>query len=126
MGRIGSAATGAEARCASAVSRTTSRAVCPAMMRAPPSSKRAAVMTPLTRVCPSFISVFKVDGLVVAIEFERRGPLLLGAEAGVLRAAEWKLVFHARAGQVHGQQARFGPVDVFERAREIGGLNRRG
>src|ERR1035437_540162 len=104
-------------------SRITSSAVCPGTMRAPPFSKRAAVTTPLTRVCPSFISVFEIDGFVVAIEFERGRTLFLGTEAGILRAAEGELVFHARAGQVNGEQAGFGAIDEFEGAREVGGLD---
>src|SRR5450432_4188788 len=113
MGIMGSApATGEEAREASDGSRITSSAVCPTMLRAPVSSKMAAQTTPLTRVCPSLISVFEqsvfeVDGLIVAIEFERRRALFLGAKTRFLAAAERQLVFHARAGQVHGQQAGF-------------------
>src|SRR5450759_4794 len=104
-------------------SRITSSAVCPGTMRAPPSSKRAAVTAPSTRICPSFISVFKVDGLVVAIEFERGRTLFLGTEAGILRAAEGELVLHSRARQVDGEQAGLGAVDKLEGAREVGGLD---
>src|SRR5450759_1933596 len=110
-------------RLASDGSRITSSAVCPGMMRAPPFSKRAAVTTPLTRVCPSFISVFEIDGFVVAIEFERGRTLFLGTEAGILSATEGELVFHARAGQVDGEQAGFGAIDEVEGAREVGGLD---
>src|SRR5207302_933182 len=85
----------------------------------------AAVGAPLWRICPSFISVFEVDGFVVAIEFERGGTLFLRPETGFFRAAERELVFHARAGQIDGEQAGLGAVDVLERAREIGGLDRR-
>src|ERR1019366_4018707 len=122
-GMPGSAAGTNAVRRANDGSRITSSAVCPGTMRAPPFSKRAAVTTPLTRVCPSFISVFEIDGFVVAIEFERGRTLFLGTEAGILRAAEGELVFHARAGQVNGEQAGFGAIDEFEGAREVGGLD---
>src|ERR1039457_7590463 len=93
MGMMGSApATGKEAPRSSDGSRITSSALCPAMRRPPPISKRAAVTAPLTRVCPSLISVLEVDGFVVAIEFERGRTLFLGTEAGILGAAEGELV----------------------------------
>src|ERR1035437_5019400 len=124
MGMMGSApATGEEARPASDGSAIKSSALCPAMMRAPPSSKRAAVMAPLTRVCPSFISVFEIDGLVIAVEFERGRTLFLRTEAGILGTAKGELVLHARAGQVDGEQAGFGATDEVEGAREVGGLD---
>src|ERR1039458_9737149 len=116
-------ATADAARSASDGSAITSRAVCPAIRRAPPISKRAAVTAPLTRACPSLISVFEIDGLVVAIEFQRGRTLFLGTEAGILGAAEGELIFHARAGQVDGEQAGFGAIDELEGAREVGGLN---
>src|ERR1017187_10412504 len=119
-------ATGEEAPPARDGSRITFSAVCPEMTRRPASSKRAAVTLPLTRVCPSFISVLEVDGFIVAIEFERGRALFLGAEAGVLGAAKGELVFHTRAGQVHGEQAGFGAIDELEGAREVGGLDRGG
>src|ERR1035438_10186323 len=123
MGMMGSApVTGKEAPRSSDGSRMTSSALCPGMKRAPPISKRAAVTAPLTRVCPSLISVFEVDGLIVAIEFQRGLTLFLGTEAGILRSAEGELVFHARAGQVDGEQAGFGAIDELEGAREVGGL----
>src|ERR1039458_2997562 len=34
----------------------------------------------------SAISIFQIDGLVIAVEFKRGGALLLGAEAGILGA----------------------------------------
>src|ERR1035437_3969811 len=124
MGMMGSApAMGKEARPASDGSRITSSAVCPEMMRVPPISKRAAVTAPLTRVCPSLILIFKIDGFVVAIEFERGRTLFLGTEAGILGAAEGELVFHARAGQIDGEQTGFGAIDEVEGAREVGGLD---
>src|ERR1017187_8622622 len=127
MGMMGSApATGKEAPRSSDGSRITSSALCPGMRRAPPISKRAAVTAPLTRVCPSLISVFEVDGFVVAVEFERGRTLFLGTEAGILGAAEGELVFHARTGQVDGQQAGFGAINEVESAREVGGLDGRG
>src|ERR1035438_5845099 len=126
MGMMGSApATGKEAPRSSDGSRMTSSALCPGMKRAPPISKRAAVTAPLTRVCPSLISVFEVDGFVVAIEFERGRALFLGTEAGVLGAAEGELVLHARAGQIDREQAGFGPIDELEGAREVSSLDGR-
>src|SRR5580765_4532242 len=119
---MGSASTGAEARDASAGSTTTSSAVCPGMTRAFPFSKMAAVGAPLTRTCPSFISVFEVDGFIVAVEFHCGRTLLLRTEAGILGAVEGQLVLDAGAGQVDGQQAGFRAVDVFEGAREVGRL----
>src|SRR5215467_15634376 len=92
---------GPDARRASDGSRTTSSAVCPAIGRACPSSKSAAVTMPLREICPSFMSVFEVHRLVVAVKFHRRRTLFLGAEARILRAAEGKLILYARAGQVH-------------------------
>src|ERR1017187_9260273 len=74
----------------------------------------------------SAISVLQVDGFVIAVEFERGWALFLGAEAGILGAAEGQLILNARAGQVDGEQAGLGAVNEFEGAREIGGLNRRG
>src|ERR1039458_6387912 len=74
----------------------------------------------------SAISIFQIDGFVIAVEFERGGTLLLGAEAGILGAAEGQLILDAGAGQVDGEQAGLGAVNEFEGAREIGGLNRRG
>src|ERR1017187_10285344 len=115
-------ATGSAARSASDGSAITSSAVCPAMRRAPPISKRAAVTAPLTQVCPSLISVLQVHGLIVAIEFQRGRTLFLGTETGILGAAEGELVLHARAGQVDGEQAGFGAIDELEGAREVGGL----
>src|ERR1035441_7397909 len=123
---MGSApATGSAARSASDGSRITSSAVCPAMRQVPPILKMAAVTEPLTQVCPSLISVLQVHGLVVAIEFQRGRTLFLRAEAGFLAAAEGELVFHARAGQVDGEQAGFGAINEVEGAREVGGLDRR-
>src|SRR5260370_13724210 len=96
------------------------------MLRSPASSKRAAVALPFTRVCPSFISIFEIDGLIVAVKLERGRTLFLGAEAGILSAAKGKLVFHSRAGQVDGEQPGFGAINEFEGAREVGSLYRRG
>src|ERR1035438_1104869 len=125
MGMMGSApATGKEAPRSSDGSRMTSSALCPGMKRAPPISKRAAVTAPLTRVCPSLISVFEVDGFVVAIEFQRGRTLFLGTKAGILGAAEGELVLHARAGQIDREQAGFGAIDELEGAREVAGLDR--
>src|SRR6516165_659387 len=123
MGRAGSASTGDDARLASEGSRMRSSAVWLGMTRARPFSKMAAVGAPLTSTCPSFISVFEVDGFVIAVEFQGGGALLFGPEAGVLGAAEGQLVFDSGARQVHCQQAGFGAVDVLEGARKIGGLD---
>src|SRR2546423_990976 len=123
---IGSAATTLlSALCNRDGSFTTSSRVCPGMARHPPSSKIAAVITPVWLICPSFILVFEVNGLVVAVEFHGRGPLFLGSETRILGAAERKLILHTGAGQVDGQQARFRAVNILERAREIGGLDGR-
>src|ERR1039457_942602 len=120
---MGSApATGSAARSASAGSRITSSAVCPAMRQVPPILKMAAVTAPLTQVCPSLISVLQVHGFIVAVEFQRGRTLFLGTEAGILSAAEGELVLHARAGQVDGEQAGFGAIDELEGTREVGGL----
>src|SRR5260370_2319890 len=126
MGMIGMTCsippTAEEARRASDGCRITSSGVCAIMMRRPASSKRAAVTLPFTRVCPSFISIFEIDGLIVAVKLERGRTLFLGAEAGILSAAKGKLVFHSRAGQVDGEQAGFGAINEFEDPSEVGML----
>src|ERR1035438_2471590 len=125
MGMMGSApATGNEGPAPRDGTAITSSALCPGMKRAPPISKRAAQTAPLTRVCPSLISVFEVDGFVVAIEFQRGRTLFLGSKAGILGAAKGELVFHARAGQVDREQTGLGAIDEVEGAREAGGLDR--
>ena len=51
--------------------------------------------------------VFQVNGFVVAVKFQRRRALFLGAEAGIFGAAERQLILDAGAGQVDRQQAGF-------------------
>src|SRR5476651_2671075 len=100
----------------------------PGIGRASWFSKIAAFTAPLISTCPRCIalaSVFQINGLVVAVELKRRRTLFLRPEAGILSAAERKLVFHAGARQVDGQQAGLGAIDKLEGPRQVGGLDRR-
>ena len=68
-------------------------------------------------------SVLQVDGLVIAIEFERRRTLFFRTEARILSAAEGELILDTGARQIDCQQAGFHLVDEVERSREIAGLD---
>src|SRR5262245_54919373 len=70
-------------------------------------------------------SIFQVYSLVVAVKLQRRRTLLLRSEARLFRSAEWQLILHPRAGQIHREQARLHAVNIIEHTREVRGLDRR-
>ena len=63
-------------------------------------------------------SVLQVNGLVIAVEFQRRRTLFLWTEARILSAAERELILDAGARQIDRQQARFHLVNEVEDARD--------
>src|SRR5574340_102861 len=97
--------------------------VCAGIGRTVPSgSKTAAITPPSGLICPRCISVLQVDRFVIRVELQGRGALLLGAEARTFCAPKRQLILHSGAGQVHSEQPRLHPLDVFEHAGDVAGL----
>src|SRR5947209_11576022 len=88
----------------------------------------AAVVALFHLICPSRMwgSVFKIYGLVVAVELERRRSLFLRSEAGLLGSAERELILHSGTREIDRQQSRFHPIHKVEDSRDVGSLNRSG